>query len=89
MSLDPLTAALDIGGKLIERIWPNPEDQAAARRRCTAGLRRRNRCRPVLRSRSSLAPHPLADSRGAERHSLAPRPHLVGLGAVVRSTYGA
>lgn len=31
MSLDPLTAALDIGGKLIERIWPNPEDQAAAR----------------------------------------------------------
>lgn len=31
MSLDPITAALDIGGKLIERIWPNPEDQAAAR----------------------------------------------------------
>lgn len=30
MSLDPLTAALDIGGKLIERIWPNPEDRAAA-----------------------------------------------------------
>lgn len=31
MSLDPLTAALDLGGKLIERIWPNPEDQAVAR----------------------------------------------------------
>ena len=30
MSLDPITAALDIGGKLIERIWPNPEDRAAA-----------------------------------------------------------
>ena len=30
MSLDPLTAALDIGGKIIERIWPNPEDRAAA-----------------------------------------------------------
>lgn len=30
MSLDPLTAALDLGGKLIERVWQNPEDQAAA-----------------------------------------------------------
>ena len=30
MSLDPITAALDIGGKLIERIWQNPEDRAAA-----------------------------------------------------------
>lgn len=30
MALDPLTAALDIGGKLIERIWPDPaqRDQA-------------------------------------------------------------
>lgn len=26
-----LTAALNLGGLLIERIWPNPEDQAAAR----------------------------------------------------------
>lgn len=30
MSLDPLTAALYIGGKIIERIWRNPEDRAAA-----------------------------------------------------------
>ena len=30
MAIDPLTAALDIGGKLIERIWPNPADRAAA-----------------------------------------------------------
>jgi hypothetical protein len=30
MALDPVSAALDIGSKLIERIWPNPADQAAA-----------------------------------------------------------
>ena len=30
MSLDPVTAALDIGGKLIERIWPDPTQRAAA-----------------------------------------------------------
>lgn len=28
MSLDPLTAALDIGKVLIEKIWPNVADQA-------------------------------------------------------------
>jgi hypothetical protein len=28
MSLDPITAALDIGKILIEKIWPNPADQA-------------------------------------------------------------
>lgn len=28
MSLDPITAALDIGKKLIEKIWPNPADQS-------------------------------------------------------------
>jgi hypothetical protein len=28
MSLDPLTAALDIGQSLISRIWPDPKDQA-------------------------------------------------------------
>lgn len=31
MIRDPVTAALDVGGKLIDRLWPNPEDQAAAR----------------------------------------------------------
>ena len=30
MSLDPLTAALDIGGKVIARLWPDPLDQAKA-----------------------------------------------------------
>jgi len=30
MALDPVTAALDIGGKLIERIWPDPAQRAAA-----------------------------------------------------------
>jgi hypothetical protein len=30
MALDPVTAALDIGGKLIDRLWPNPEDRAQA-----------------------------------------------------------
>ena len=31
MANDPITAALDIGSKLIERIWPNPADQVAAK----------------------------------------------------------
>lgn len=31
MSLDPITAALDIGGKLIERIFPDPAQRDAAR----------------------------------------------------------
>jgi hypothetical protein len=31
MALDPLTAALDIGGKLIDRLWPDPEKAAAAK----------------------------------------------------------
>ena len=30
MSLDPVTAALDIGGKLIDRLWPDPAQKAAA-----------------------------------------------------------
>jgi hypothetical protein len=30
MSLDPLTAALDIGGKLIERLFPDPTEKAKA-----------------------------------------------------------
>lgn len=28
MSLDPLTAALDVGKSLIEKIWPDPQKQA-------------------------------------------------------------
>jgi len=24
MSVDPLTAALNVGGKLIDRLWPDP-----------------------------------------------------------------
>ena len=31
MALDPLTAALDIGGKLIDRLWPDQEKAAAAK----------------------------------------------------------
>lgn len=31
MSLDPVTAALDIGGKLIDRLWPSPEAAAKAK----------------------------------------------------------
>lgn len=31
MALDPLTAALDIGGKLIERLWPDKEKADAAK----------------------------------------------------------
>jgi hypothetical protein len=30
MSVDPVTAALDIGGKLIDRLWPDPTQRAAA-----------------------------------------------------------
>jgi hypothetical protein len=30
MSLDPVTAALDIGSKIIEKIWPDPTQRAAA-----------------------------------------------------------
>ena len=30
MALDPLTAALAIGGQVISRIWPDPADQAKA-----------------------------------------------------------
>lgn len=30
MGLDPLSAALDIGGKLIDRLWPDPTQKAAA-----------------------------------------------------------
>jgi hypothetical protein len=30
MALDPLTAALDIGGKVIDRLWPDPAQRAAA-----------------------------------------------------------
>lgn len=31
MSLDPVTALLDIGGKVIERIWPDPAQAASAK----------------------------------------------------------
>lgn len=31
MALDPITAALDVGGKLIDRLWPSPEDAAKAK----------------------------------------------------------
>jgi hypothetical protein len=31
MSLDPLSAALDIGGKLIDRLWPDPTIANAAK----------------------------------------------------------
>lgn len=31
MPLDPVTALLDIGGKVIERIWPDPTAAAAAK----------------------------------------------------------
>ena len=30
MAIDPITAALDIGGKVISRLWPDPADQAKA-----------------------------------------------------------
>lgn len=31
MALDPVTAVLDIGGKLIDRMWPDPAQAAAAK----------------------------------------------------------
>jgi len=31
MALDPITAAMDIGGKLIDRLWPDPAQGAAAK----------------------------------------------------------
>lgn len=31
MALDPVTALLDIGGKVIDRIWPDPTAAAAAK----------------------------------------------------------
>jgi len=31
MALDPISAALDIGGKLIDRLWPDPAQAAVAK----------------------------------------------------------
>ena len=31
MAIDPVTAALDIGGKLIDRLWPDPAQRDAAK----------------------------------------------------------
>ncbi len=31
MAFDPVSAALDIGGKLIDRLWPDPSQAAAAK----------------------------------------------------------
>ena len=31
MALDPISAALSIGGKLIDRLWPNPAERDAAK----------------------------------------------------------
>jgi len=31
MSFDPISAALDIGGKLIDRLWPNPAEAEKAK----------------------------------------------------------
>ena len=31
MALDPVSAALDVGGKLIDRMWPDPGQAAAAK----------------------------------------------------------
>ena len=31
MSLDPITAVLDIGGKVIDKLWPNAEDREKAK----------------------------------------------------------
>jgi hypothetical protein len=31
LALDPISAALDIGGKIIDRIWPDPTQAAAAK----------------------------------------------------------
>ena len=31
MAIDPISAVLDIGGKLIDRLWPDPSQAAAAK----------------------------------------------------------
>jgi len=31
MSFDPVSAALDIGGKVIDRVWPDPAQKDAAK----------------------------------------------------------
>ena len=31
MSIDPISAVFDIGGKLIDRLWPNPAERDAAK----------------------------------------------------------
>ena len=31
MAFDPVSAALDIGGKLIDRLWPDPTEAAKAK----------------------------------------------------------
>jgi len=31
MAIDPISAALDIGGKLIDRLWPDPTEAAKAK----------------------------------------------------------
>lgn len=31
MAMDPITAALDVGGKLIDRLWPDPGQRDAAK----------------------------------------------------------
>ena len=31
MAVDPITAALDVGGKLIDRLWPDPTQAAQAK----------------------------------------------------------
>ncbi|NTU76221.1 MAG: hypothetical protein HGA90_00140 [Alphaproteobacteria bacterium] len=31
MSFDPISAAMDIGGKLIDRLWPNPQQRDEAK----------------------------------------------------------
>lgn len=31
MAIDPVTAALDIGGKLIDKLWPNPAEKDKAK----------------------------------------------------------
>ena len=33
MAFDPVTAALDIGGKLIDKLWPDPAQRDAAKLR--------------------------------------------------------
>jgi hypothetical protein len=31
MAFDPISAVLDIGGKIIDRVWPNPEERDKAK----------------------------------------------------------